>query len=124
MNKIKLNLIIKLVYFAVLQNIAFTQQNTTIEIKYENTSKHQVINTRDTNEVLFATNKIIHQLQSENYFTAAVDSINNSKNTIYISSGRQFTTKTIRYRTNFADSAILNNKELTQLSPSSLEIEN
>lgn len=79
MNKIKLNLIIKLVYFAVLQNIAFTQQNTTIEIKYENTSKQQVINSRDTNEVLFATNKIIHQLQSENYFTAAVDSINNSK---------------------------------------------
>ncbi len=124
MNKIKLNLIIKLVYFAVLQNIAFTQQNTTIEIKYENTSKQQVINSIDTNEVLFATNKIIHQLLSENYFTAAVDSINNSKNTIYISSGRQFTTKTIRYRTNFADSAILNNKELTQLSPSSLEIEN
>ena len=95
MNKIKLNLIIKLVYFAVLQNIAFTQQNTTIEIKYENTSKQQVINSIDTNEVLFATNKIIHQLLSENYFTAAVDSINNSKNTIYISSGRQFTTKTI-----------------------------
>lgn len=79
MNKIKLNLIIKLVYFAVLQNIAFTQQNTTIEIKYENTSKQQVINSIDTNEVLFATNKIIHQLLSENYFTAAVDSINNSK---------------------------------------------